>query len=140
MLIAVTITIAGCGSDQPDMTAAEIVTQFQQRGLPIDRKVVYTAATDPNHRLGRPGQYVSKVNFHDNRLEKSEDMSIDGGGAVETFDSESDAERWYTAVSGFDKALGSGYDYWDGKRVLRLSSKLTPAQAKRYAMVFNAFS
>jgi hypothetical protein len=94
------------------------MTKLGQAGLPIDGRVVYTAATDLNKRLGRPGQYISKVNFHDTRLEESEDMGIDGGGAVETFTSEDDAKGWADAAAALEKALGSltapGYVYRDG--------------------------
>lgn len=76
------------------------------------------------------------MNFHDTRLDESEDMSLDGGGAVETFTSEDYAKRWSYAATALEKAFGSvtapGYVYRDGKRVQRLSSGLTPANAKEY--------
>jgi hypothetical protein len=47
--------------------------------------VNYAAASDPNHKLGLPYQYTSKVNFHNSRLKLTPDFDNDGGGSVEAF-------------------------------------------------------
>jgi hypothetical protein len=47
--------------------------------------VNYAAASDPNHKLGLPYQYMSKVNFHNSRLKLTPDFDNDGGGSVEAF-------------------------------------------------------
>jgi hypothetical protein len=96
---------------------------------PNHRTDPYNAATDPNARLGRPGQYVSKVNFRDARVPRSDPQEPANGGAIETFAATDDAKRWYDVTSSFAQTLSGEYVYRDGKRVLRLSSDLTPAQA-----------
>ncbi len=47
------------------ITAAHVVAQsLGASGLPIESMVIYTTDTDPNHLLGRPGQYTAKYSWH----------------------------------------------------------------------------
>ena len=98
-----------------------------------------TADNDPNHLLGRPGQYTSKVTFTDSRIAAS-DVSgtkqgdVDRGGAVEVFGSPSDAQtraKYIQAVTKSMPALAE-YDYVHGAVLVRVSHYLTPAQAQQY--------
>jgi hypothetical protein len=102
--------------------------------------VNYTAESDDNHLLGRPGQYVSKANFHDSRLEKSGEFDIDGGGSIETFASSDDAQKRYDYVHAITTSspLFAEYEYPNGLVLLRLSHVLTPKQAKAYKSAFDA--
>lgn len=45
-----------------------LVAEFTAAGLPISTSVVFTAETDPNDNLARPGQYTGKVSWVDERL------------------------------------------------------------------------
>jgi hypothetical protein len=118
--------------------AVTILRSLKRAGLPIDGYVNYTAATDDNHLLGRPGQYVSKVNFHDTRLDKESDFDIAGGGSIETFRSVSDAKRRYSYVHSITSLspLFGEYHYRHGATILRLSFDLTPSQAAAYKRAF----
>lgn len=98
-----------------------------------------TAANDPNHLLGRPGQYTSKVTFTDIRI-KAADVtdstkgSVDLGGAIEVFTDPATAEaraKYIEAVTKSMSALAE-YDYVHGTVLVRVSHYLTPAQAAGY--------
>ena len=98
-----------------------------------------TAANDPNHLLGRPGQYTSKTTFTDTRI-KAADVtdstkgSVDLGGAIEVFTDPATAEaraKYIAAVTKSMSALAE-YDYVHGSVLVRVSHYLTPAQAAGY--------
>jgi ABC-type phosphate/phosphonate transport system substrate-binding protein len=64
-LAVATLAIAGgCGSSsssssaKKNETALAVLRSLKRAGLPIGGHVNYTAATDENHLLGRPGEYV----------------------------------------------------------------------------------
>jgi hypothetical protein len=57
-------------------------------GLPVEALVIYTPETDPNHLLGRPGQYTGKISWHDVRA-----------GDMDTTDLESTVEFYPTLAS-----------------------------------------
>ena len=62
-------------------TAAEVITALKAKGLPVGAFVNYTAENDPNQRLGRPREYIGKVNFWDTRLKRQSDYDTDSGGS-----------------------------------------------------------
>ena len=141
LLFVAFLILAGCGGGDDDTpTADDVIAAFDEAGLPVGRTTVFTEDTDPNERLGRPGQYTSKVNFHDERLEieVNDDFQVSGdsGGAVEVFDSEGDAEEWLEFVESVN-TIGRTYNYREGKIVMRLSFSLTPEQAEEYAAVLD---
>ena len=74
-------------------SAMAVVSGLAAQGLPVGELVEYTAETDPNELLGRPGGYTSKVNFRDARLDpESADFDVQDGGAVEVFATPEDLE------------------------------------------------
>jgi hypothetical protein len=118
--IAVAAVVGGCGGSGSSSsgategkTAVAVLRSLKSAGLPISGYINYTAANDTNSLLGRPGQYVSKVNFHDKRIEKSEDFSLDGGGTIETFASGDDAKKRYDYVHAItsSSSLFAEYEY-----------------------------
>jgi hypothetical protein len=118
-------------------TAQGVVLRLKAGGLPVGKYKIYSAASDPNHLLGRPGQYTSKVNFRDSRIKKSDalgEFDMSAGGSVEVFKSESEAQRRFDYVKAVTQSSSFlvEYDYLEAKVLLRLSNVLTPAQAKRY--------
>jgi hypothetical protein len=127
-------TITGRSIGSLDLNAGLVLDMLEQRGLPIGRSVNYTAATDRNHLLGRPGQYVSKVNFRDTRIPAVGNFDTEGGGSVETFKSEADAKSRYDYVHSITSKspLFTEYEYLHKTVFLRLSKVLTPAQAAAY--------
>ncbi|ELP67660.1 hypothetical protein STRTUCAR8_08573 [Streptomyces turgidiscabies Car8] len=98
-----------------------------------------TAENDPNHLLGRPSQYTSKVTFADSRI-KAADISgtkegdVERGGAIEVFGSEADAQTRAKYIQAVTKSLPAlaEYDYVHGSVLVRVSHYLTPAQAAGY--------
>ncbi|PJN22432.1 hypothetical protein CG736_28385 [Kitasatospora sp. CB02891] len=99
----------------------------------------YTADTDPNHLLGRPGQYTSKVAFKDSRIKdvdgQDEDAVIRGGG-IEVFASAADASARAAYLEKVTKSMPAlvEYDYVVRETaVLRVSQRLSPDQAKALA-------
>ena len=76
----------------------------------------YTAATDPNHLLGRQGGYTSKINW--------------SNGSIEVFSTRAEAQKRKTYLSAFaGTPLGDGYEYIVGTCLLRIFDSQTPTQA-----------
>ncbi|MDP8929539.1 MAG: hypothetical protein M3O70_13450 [Actinomycetota bacterium] len=122
-------------------TAGEFVEALRASGLPIGRVQVYTAESDPNSLLGRPGGYVHKANFHDTRIEldpefRSEpnEVRASDGGSVEIFGDEAGARRRTEFLQTLSQNLpmAGEYTYQSGTVVLRVSKELTPDQAAQY--------
>src|SRR5262245_16523811 len=133
LIAALPLALAGCGGGGGSQSAGGgsqtesspgtshvnaaliVLKSLKRAGLPIDGYVNYTAESDDNHLLGRPGQYVNKVNFHDRRLEKSGEFDIDGGGSIETFDYSDDAQKRYAYVHAISTSspLFVEYEYLD---------------------------
>ena len=120
-------------------TADQILAGLKARGLPIGASVTYTASTDVNSLLGRPGQYIGKINFKDTRVTDSGDQGVnidvnDGGTRIEVFATLTDATNRtkYVQAIATGASLFAEYDYQDGLVLLRLSKQLTPDQAQAY--------
>lgn len=123
-------------------TASDIVQALKAAGLPVGTSFTYTADNDENHLLGRPGQYISKANWIDTRLQTTNtgaDISVRDGGSIETFANPTDAKNRFTYIQAISKsggALFAEYEYLSGLYILRVSSTLTPTQAKAYQTAF----
>ncbi|MFD0404409.1 hypothetical protein [Kitasatospora sp. NPDC127116] len=124
-------SVAGSASATFAMVAMTVQTAKFGRSV--------TAEDDPNHLLGRPGQYTSKVTFTDSRVKEAdvegEDAdSVARGGAVEVFATEADAKARAQYIQGIVKSLPAAveYDYVRGTVLIRVSKFLTPAQADGY--------
>ena len=124
-------------------SADQIVKELQAHGLPVGAITVYTDKNDPNNLLGRPGQYISKASFKDTRIGNVVDFGVSTGGSVEVFASTTDAQYRFTylqALSTSGNPLFAEYEYLDGVAILRVSSQLTPGEAKAYETAFKAVS
>jgi hypothetical protein len=140
---AVAVLATGCGAaaaSTPD--ARHTVQHLKALGLPIFAVKTFTAANDPNALLGRPGEYTSKANFRDRRLGAPGFDPIQDGGSVEVFATNTAAQRRYKYVHAITQSapIFFEYDYLHGRALLRLSHRLTPAQAHRYAAALNRSS
>jgi len=98
-----------------------------------------TAANDPNHLLGRPNQYTSKVTFTDSRIkaadvEGADKGDVERGGAIEVFGDPSGAQARAKYIQAIAKSLPAvaEYDYVHGPVLVRVSHYLTPTQAAAY--------
>jgi hypothetical protein len=130
--VTATGTVAARSSAPP--SSQKVVLALKAQGLPIGKYRVYTAANDVNKLLGRPGQYISKTNFHDTRLRASRTWDIDGGGSAETFKNTLDAKNRFRYIKAITESspLFAEYHWLNGRILLRVSSDLTPVQASRY--------
>jgi hypothetical protein len=78
----------GQAKNPVEADATAFVRALQSREPAVTTIQTYTDATDPNHLLGRPGQYTSKVNFVDSRLAPPSNpalIDVNDGGSVEAF-------------------------------------------------------
>lgn len=89
------------------------------RRMGMKSLTVFTAMSDPNHLLGRQGEYTSKVEW----------TIGDEGSGIEVFGDTSDAQIRLVYLRAFRPPLGDGYDYLYRGAILRLASVYTPAQA-----------
>jgi hypothetical protein len=123
-------------------SAAQIVQALKAKGLPIGEVFSYTAENDQNHLLGRPGQYIGKTEFKDTRIASTNQgaaIAVSDGGSVEVFATVADAQHRFAylqALSTSGNALFAEYEYLDGLAILRVSSQLTPTEAKAYEAAF----
>lgn len=129
-------------ASQTPPSAVTLAADLKAAGLDITRLIVYTAATDPNHLLGRQNGYASKVAWQDPRAAKGDAGDTRGsvglGGGIEVYPSAAGAQARRAYLAGFAPPVGDGYDYVSGTAVLRLSQYLTPAQAHAYQKAFSA--
>jgi hypothetical protein len=141
VVLALTMAGAAIAPAGAAPTAEELVLALASNGLPIGERVAWTADTDPNHLLGRPGFYDSKASWHDLRLPVlgQWDGKVDDGGSLEVF-SDLQAAVWRADAlryNGLVEPSLAEYDMLVCNAVLRLSRRLTPPQAWQYAVALN---
>lgn len=143
VLMALSASACSSGSDssssaQPK-SAEELVTELKTSGLPIDNIIVYDEKTDVNELLGRPNQYVSKVNFADTTAEQPDDKENPVGGTIETFSNFADLKSRKEYVEEITKSspLFAQYIYVNGNYLLRIDHDVTPENAKKYEEAFS---
>lgn len=123
-----------------EMSAEDIVNALKEKNENIGKVVVYTAETDTNNLLGRPNQYISKVNFADNRISQEfVDENDAKGGTIEVFTNKEDMKKRkeYIEQISSSASMFAQYIYSKGNALLRIEKDLTPEQAKEYESVFN---
>ncbi len=117
-------------------SAMAVVSGLAAQGLPIGELVEFTAETDPNELLGRPGGYTSKVNFQDTRLEpESTDFDVQDGGAVEVFATPEDLEDRVARLEASWEAfplLDEDVLFTHESVLLRVSTRLLTADSDTY--------
>lgn len=152
-----TLSLAACSSSATDNPApttsadakasapavpATASTAFQAIGSHVSTAkltTTVTASNDPNHLLGRPHQYTSKVTFSDSRID-ADDVSglrkgdVLRGGAVEVFATAEDATARAAYIQEVTKSMPAlaEYDFVHGAVLVRVSHYLTPKQAAEY--------
>jgi hypothetical protein len=96
---------------------------------------VYSAEDDPNELLGRPGQYIAKVNFIDTTVVDAPiAYDVAEGGSIEVFESQDLAQARSDYVQSVTQTVPTliEYDFVVGTVLLRLSKSLTPDDAGAY--------
>lgn len=118
-----------------EFTAENLLLYLKDKNSNLDKIVVYDENTDPNEKLGRPGNYIGKADFSDSRIEQTGEDLI--GGTIEVFENSKDCQSRADYLDKFnDSSLGAfgvnAYIYQYDKAVLRVDYKLTPEQAEEY--------
>ncbi|WP_042382142.1 hypothetical protein [Streptacidiphilus melanogenes] len=144
------VATSGTGQSSPSaeasatLPASAIMTKLTAAIPQAKLTAVYTEDNDPNHLLGRPNQYVSKVEFKDARIHTADVTgvppgSIQYGGSIEVFTSSADAaQRAATIQQGSsNQPAVMEYDYVHGDVLIRVSHYVTPTQAKAYEAFAN---
>lgn len=107
----------------------QVVEAFEQAQLPVSKAVVYNDKTDPNNLLGRPGQYVEKMNFIDPRDKKRKTECT-----VEVFRLAEDARKRKEYIDSLNHIpmFGGYYTFLHKNVLVRVSFGLVPADAEAY--------
>jgi len=134
--------LAGCSKEvsvpkKVDLTAEQITTKLKEAKVPVTNVIVYTEQNDENKLLGRPNQYVSKVNFADSRIEQLDETNPKGG-SIETFSNTKDLNNRKTYIETFVNSNPAFTEYLivNGNYLLRLHKDLTGTQVEEYKQVF----
>lgn len=134
---ALALTACSAGSTNPHVVPrpAEQVQQSAEQIASALRLTVqpgytaWTAATEPNHLLGRQGGYASKVNWGDPN-------EVNLWGSIEVFPTQAAMMARLQEVDSLAPPFGDGYDFASGDALLRLGAPYTPSAAKALGAQF----
>lgn len=119
-------------------TAEYIISKLAKVDEIKNSKAV-TEKNDPNGKLNKAGGYTATVYFESKKVKASEvsgkdviEKGTDGGGSIEVYANEEDANRRRDYLSGFDGTIfSSGSHRVIGTTLIRTSDKLTATQQKQ---------
>jgi hypothetical protein len=123
--------------------AEQVVQSVAQTVANAKLATVYTADSDPNKLLGRPGGYTSKADFTDDRAKPDLDDEVQKGGSVEVYEDPADAKERADFIASTLKKMkifGTEYHYLNGGILLRVSGELTPDEAAAYETALSKLS
>lgn len=122
---------------KPNMTSQQLVIKLKATKPSITNIIVYDEKTDKNKLLGRPNQYISKVNFADSNIEQI-DNEHPNGGSIETFNKVSDLKTRKQYIESIIKTSPNFTEYMfvNGNYLLRLSKDLPRDQVDKYKEAF----
>ncbi|MFD8057972.1 hypothetical protein ACFXA0_20150 [Streptomyces cyaneofuscatus] len=122
-----------------ELTASDAFKALSGKVASAKLSGVVTEDDDPNHLLGRPDQYTSKVTFTDSRIKvddvtDAEPGSVELGGAIEVFTTAADAQARADYIKTVTKGMPllAEYDFVSGTVLIRVSRYLTPTQSADY--------
>jgi len=144
LLLLMVLMLSGCSSieKKAELPNAEgLLTELKEKNSNLDKIQAFTEETDPNEKLGRPGNYISKADFTDTRLDQ-EGSEYLVGGTLETFSSKEDCKKRAEYLNKMnDPSIGflalNQYVYQYDKVLLRIDYDLTPEQADEYKSQFD---
>lgn len=156
---AALLALTACGTDSTNSTtpgttkpassssdkstaldAEQVVKALTNTIADAEPATVYTAKTDKNNLLGRPGGYTSKADFTDDRAQPDLDDAVQKGGTIEVYDDPADAKERAEFIASTLKKMkifGTEYHYLNGGTLLRVSGELTPDEAAEYETALN---
>jgi len=139
-LLLLLVMLAGCGGapEESKYKAIDYAEALKQAGFPISSIIDYTDKTDPNGLLGRPGEYTSKVNWADTRVEQYDVDEDPLGGTIEVFSSKNDmgSRKQYLEAMAVNEYI---YESPDGLALMRIDYDIVPDDAKQYENAFYEF-
>lgn len=118
----------------------DFVMERLQRIDTITMMAPVTEDHDPNGKLGKQGGYIGCIYFRDSQVDQSTlyvdgdredvvDVGTQGGGAIEIFNTNEEAEARNTYLASFDGTIFvSGSHYVIGTVLIRTSDELTGTQ------------
>jgi hypothetical protein len=141
-------TDASTTTDAPAITAPPeaanalgVVDALTAAGLPIGTTIEFIDVTDPDERLGRPGQYIAKAAWIDTRVDcVLDEPGWECGGDVELFDNPDDLDsRWNDLIAFADTPPIGGYYMWrSDTAIVRLGFAIAPSLAYEYQIALGA--
>lgn len=107
-----------------------VAAAVRASGITVTDLIVYTAETDPNKLLGRPGQYIAKASWKDPRVSTADPATI------EVFPDAASLQARFAYIDGIFKSspMLLQWMYRNEARLalLRLPKDLTPDQARAW--------
>ncbi len=119
------------------LSSAAVADCFLKAGLPLQNIISYSAATDPNHLLGRPGYYTSKTNFRDSRHDS--DNADGDDNTIEVFSTAQAALQRKQYVDRVTKGIPflAQYQILRGRILVRLDRVMLPEEVQEYEAALN---
>lgn len=114
--------------------AAAVGEALREQGIDLQDVAVLDEKSDTNNLLGRPGQYTSKIFFHDARHPKTPESGDEFEGTIEVFANAADAQKRRDYIeqvtSGMPMLLQ--YQFLRGNVLVRLPKAFAPSETKSY--------
>lgn len=125
---------------EADAMSAHAAAEAIKAEVPEVTEIIdHTPESDSNGLLGRPNGYEAATVLVDSRAGCPGGPGVDCGAVIEQFSDESGARRRADYLQAIGKAAPMLANEWSvvkGDLLLRISGKLTPAQAKAYEKAF----
>lgn len=149
-LMALLVLIVACSNntgsaiegDEEQISSRALVSVISS--LPnVKETLTYSEETDPNELLGKPNNYIGKIDFEDDRCEQLVENHLEGG-TIEYFSNEEDCDARYEYLEKLNNAkMGAfglnQYMYKYPTLILRVSYDLTPTEAEQYKNELNEY-
>lgn len=122
--------------ESKSISLMQVVEAFDIADLPVTDAAVFDEVTDPNKLLGRPNQYVEKMNFKDLRGNKDQSCSI------EVFRNETDAKARLDYVDNIGKSASmfATYNYLHKNVLVRINFGVLPKDADLYRQALESIN
>lgn len=120
------------------LASESVLSAFKEAKLPITNVEVFTEETDTNKLLGRPNQYVGKINWGDTR---AENIKFDKNpNSIEVFASIEDLQSRKNYTESVSKSGGifNQYIYSHKNVLVRLTHHLFPKDAAQYETILKS--